>query len=69
MHMQIFAVLIPIVGLGAFLWWAGRDIMQGTVRLLQNSHLQLLFLSTDTINYGIYCLQLLYFIAFTYFHV
>ncbi|TKY49055.1 hypothetical protein E2542_SST26481 [Spatholobus suberectus] len=26
----IFAVLIPIVGLGAFLWWAGRDIMQGT---------------------------------------
>ncbi|XP_054816388.1 uncharacterized protein LOC129316137 [Prosopis cineraria] len=26
----IFAVLIPIVGIGAFLWWAGRDIMQGT---------------------------------------
>ncbi|KAF7822768.1 putative transmembrane protein [Senna tora] len=26
----IFAVLIPVVGLGAFLWWAGRDIMQGT---------------------------------------
>lgn len=38
-HMQIFAVLIPIVGLGAFLWWAGRDIMQGTV-----SHLQILTL-------------------------
>ncbi|XP_028779869.1 uncharacterized protein LOC114736250 [Neltuma alba] len=26
----IFAVLVPIVGIGAFLWWAGRDIMQGT---------------------------------------
>ncbi|XP_054812367.1 uncharacterized protein LOC129313367 [Prosopis cineraria] len=26
----IFAVLVPIVGLGAFLWWAGRDIMQGS---------------------------------------
>ncbi|KAK4285986.1 hypothetical protein QN277_002607 [Acacia crassicarpa] len=26
----IIAVLIPIVGIGAFLWWAGRDIMQGT---------------------------------------
>ncbi|XP_058773791.1 uncharacterized protein LOC131648009 [Vicia villosa] len=26
----IFAVLVPIVGLGAFLWWAGRDIMKGT---------------------------------------
>ncbi|XP_015583560.1 uncharacterized protein LOC8277663 [Ricinus communis] len=26
----VLAVLIPIVGLGAFLWWAGRDILQGT---------------------------------------
>ncbi|KAL5132417.1 hypothetical protein HKD37_12G035092 [Glycine soja] len=26
----LIAVLIPIVGLGAFLLWAGRDIMQGT---------------------------------------
>ncbi|OIW05256.1 hypothetical protein TanjilG_03645 [Lupinus angustifolius] len=26
----VIAVLIPIVGIGAFLWWAGRDIMQGT---------------------------------------
>ncbi|CAA2938481.1 U3 small nucleolar RNA-associated 14 B isoform 1 [Olea europaea subsp. europaea] len=26
----ILAVLIPIVGLGAFLWWAGRDIVQGS---------------------------------------
>ncbi|XP_062168339.1 uncharacterized protein LOC133874518 [Alnus glutinosa] len=26
----LFAVLIPIVGLGAFLWWAGRDMIQGT---------------------------------------
>ncbi|XP_057458319.1 uncharacterized protein LOC130749060 isoform X1 [Lotus japonicus] len=26
----IIAVIVPIVGLGAFLWWAGRDIMQGT---------------------------------------
>ncbi|KAJ9182835.1 hypothetical protein P3X46_006784 [Hevea brasiliensis] len=26
----LLAVLIPIVGLGAFLWWAGRDILQGT---------------------------------------
>ncbi|XP_014491961.1 uncharacterized protein LOC106754462 isoform X2 [Vigna radiata var. radiata] len=26
----LIAVLIPIVGVGAFLWWAGRDIMQGT---------------------------------------
>jgi hypothetical protein len=32
--LQLFAVLIPIVGLGAFLWWAGRDMIQGTVRLL-----------------------------------
>ncbi|MCH84076.1 hypothetical protein A2U01_0004907 [Trifolium medium] len=28
--MQIFVVLVPIVGLGAFIWWAGRDIMKGT---------------------------------------
>ncbi|XP_020534458.1 uncharacterized protein LOC105632805 isoform X2 [Jatropha curcas] len=26
----LLAVLVPIVGLGAFLWWAGRDILQGT---------------------------------------
>ncbi|XP_027061287.1 uncharacterized protein [Coffea arabica] len=26
----LLAVLLPIVGLGAFLWWAGRDIVQGT---------------------------------------
>ncbi|XP_019443981.1 PREDICTED: uncharacterized protein LOC109348170 [Lupinus angustifolius] len=26
----VIVVLIPIVGIGAFLWWAGRDIMQGT---------------------------------------
>ncbi|KAL2466855.1 hypothetical protein Adt_42706 [Abeliophyllum distichum] len=26
----ILAVLVPIVGLGAFLWWAGRDIVQGS---------------------------------------
>lgn len=36
-HKQLFAVLVPIIGLGAFLWWAGRDIVQGTVRLLQFS--------------------------------
>ncbi|KAJ7981694.1 U3 small nucleolar RNA-associated protein 14 B isoform 3 [Quillaja saponaria] len=24
----LFAVLIPIVGIGAFIWWAGRDIVQ-----------------------------------------
>jgi hypothetical protein len=32
--LQLFAVLIPIVGLGAFLWWVGRDMIQGTVRIL-----------------------------------
>uniref|UniRef100_A0A5B7A291 Uncharacterized protein n=1 Tax=Davidia involucrata TaxID=16924 RepID=A0A5B7A291_DAVIN len=26
----LLAVLLPIVGLGAFLWWAGRDIIQGS---------------------------------------
>ncbi|CAK9183058.1 unnamed protein product [Ilex paraguariensis] len=26
----ILAVVLPIVGLGAFLWWAGRDIVQGS---------------------------------------
>lgn len=26
----LFAVLLPIVGLGAFLWWAGRDMVQST---------------------------------------
>ncbi|KAG6637396.1 uncharacterized protein LOC122281978 [Carya illinoinensis] len=26
----LFVVLLPIVGLGAFLWWAGRDMVQGT---------------------------------------
>ncbi|GAB4846323.1 hypothetical protein Ancab_025329 [Ancistrocladus abbreviatus] len=26
----LLAVLVPIVGLGAFLWWAGRDMIQGT---------------------------------------
>ncbi|XP_071723624.1 uncharacterized protein [Rutidosis leptorrhynchoides] len=26
----LFAVVAPIVGLGVFLWWAGRDIVQGT---------------------------------------
>ena len=36
-HKQLFAVLVPIIGLGAFLWWARRDIVQGTARLLQFS--------------------------------
>ncbi|KAL5736219.1 hypothetical protein ACOSQ2_031007 [Xanthoceras sorbifolium] len=26
----LLAVIVPIVGLGAFLWWAGRDMVQGT---------------------------------------
>ncbi|GAV85365.1 hypothetical protein CFOL_v3_28803 [Cephalotus follicularis] len=26
----LLAVLIPVVGLGIFIWWAGRDIVQGT---------------------------------------
>ncbi|KAL3850772.1 hypothetical protein ACJIZ3_012654 [Penstemon smallii] len=26
----LLAVLVPIVGIGAFLWWAGRDIVQGS---------------------------------------
>ncbi|KAK9938230.1 hypothetical protein M0R45_014982 [Rubus argutus] len=26
----LFAFLVPIVGLGAFLWWAGRDMVQGS---------------------------------------
>ncbi|CAN4102845.1 unnamed protein product [Withania somnifera] len=26
----LLAVLLPILGLGAFIWWAGRDIVQGT---------------------------------------
>ncbi|XP_073144493.1 uncharacterized protein [Henckelia pumila] len=26
----LIAVLVPIVGIGAFLWWAGRDIVQGS---------------------------------------
>ncbi|KAL0306477.1 UNVERIFIED_CONTAM: hypothetical protein Sradi_6065000 [Sesamum radiatum] len=28
----LLAVLVPIVGIGAFLWWAGRDIVQSSVR-------------------------------------
>ncbi|KAM3338626.1 hypothetical protein P3S68_030712 [Capsicum galapagoense] len=34
----LLAVLLPILGLGAFIWWAGRDIVQGTLRQL-NLHL------------------------------
>ncbi|KAK3010943.1 hypothetical protein RJ639_011839 [Escallonia herrerae] len=30
----LLAVILPIVGLGAFIWWAGRDIVQSSVRLL-----------------------------------
>ncbi|XP_044473729.1 uncharacterized protein LOC123202070 [Mangifera indica] len=26
----LIVVLVPIVGLGAFLWWAGQDMVQGT---------------------------------------
>ncbi|XP_052208327.1 uncharacterized protein LOC127812066 [Diospyros lotus] len=26
----LLAVILPIVGLGAFLWWAGRDMVQGS---------------------------------------
>ncbi|XP_075513929.1 uncharacterized protein LOC142549064 [Primulina tabacum] len=26
----LIAVLVPIVGIGAFLWWAGQDIVQGS---------------------------------------
>ncbi|XP_051151948.1 uncharacterized protein LOC127265947 [Andrographis paniculata] len=26
----LFAVIVPIVGIGAFVWWAGRDIVQGS---------------------------------------
>lgn len=35
---QLLAVLLPILGLGAFIWWAGRDIVQSAVREL-NLHL------------------------------
>ncbi|PIA25913.1 hypothetical protein AQUCO_10300006v1 [Aquilegia coerulea] len=30
----LLAVILPIAGLGAFLWWAGRNIVQDSVRLL-----------------------------------
>ena len=33
--MQLIAVLVPIVGVGAFLWWAGRDMVQDSVSQLQ----------------------------------
>ncbi|XP_059662604.1 uncharacterized protein LOC132308520 isoform X2 [Cornus florida] len=33
----LLAVLLPIVGLGAFIWWAGRDIVQGSEFWLQTS--------------------------------
>ncbi|GMH14396.1 hypothetical protein Nepgr_016237 [Nepenthes gracilis] len=33
----LLAVLVPIVGLGAFLWWAGRDMIQGTCPNCGNS--------------------------------
>lgn len=26
----LLAFIIPVVGIGAFLWWAGRDMIQGT---------------------------------------
>lgn len=29
-HIQLLAVILPIVGLGAFLWWAGREIVQSS---------------------------------------
>lgn len=38
-------MLIPIVGLGAFLWWAGRDIVQSSVRLLSPSTFHFVTLS------------------------
>lgn len=38
---QLFAVLLPIVGIGAFMWWAGRDIVQSSVSNL-NSDLYIL---------------------------
>jgi hypothetical protein len=59
--MQIFAVLVPIVGLGAFIWWAGRDIMKGTVRILQSLALKnfLLFRLLHFLTYGIYFLHLI----------
>lgn len=30
-HIQLIAVLVPIVGVGAFLWWAGKDMVQDSV--------------------------------------
>ncbi|KAG5551223.1 hypothetical protein RHGRI_009594 [Rhododendron griersonianum] len=32
--LSLLAVILPIAGLGALLWWAGRDIIQDSVRPL-----------------------------------
>nr|GMD58050.1 uncharacterized protein LOC109229147 isoform X1 [Ipomoea batatas] len=29
LHVQLLVVLLPIIGIVAFVWWAGQDIVQG----------------------------------------
>lgn len=49
---QLIVVLVPIVGLGAFLWWAGRDMVQGTVSFFNFRFLvTFLFASTDFMDH------------------
>lgn len=43
-------MLVPIVGLGAFLWWAGRDIVQDSVSLLDFSFISCFVNSFDHIT-------------------
>lgn len=53
-HDQLAVVILPIIGIGVFLWWAGKDVVQDTVssfpsQLYFVSHVNLM----DFFGYGI----------------
>ncbi|MFS7955480.1 hypothetical protein Hanom_Chr07g00643181 [Helianthus anomalus] len=33
----LFAVIVPVVGFGALIWWASRDMVEIKVRLTHNN--------------------------------
>ncbi|KAE8676982.1 U3 small nucleolar RNA-associated protein 14 B isoform 3 [Hibiscus syriacus] len=56
-HRQLIAVLVPIVGVGAFLWWAGRDIVQSSCPNCGNDFQIFMSFLNDELQLCPYCSQ------------
>ncbi|GAB2284563.1 hypothetical protein Dimus_019018 [Dionaea muscipula] len=53
----LLAVIVPIVGLGALLWWAGRDMIEGTCPNCGNDFQILKFTLNEELQLCPFCTQ------------